>query len=248
MIGFGSGTDVGLTFDGAQEAVRRHCAFDDMHREPRTKATISIQDMFRALIVAPDGRTTDELMVHFRPVDHAPAADLGRYNDLMSSDWWDDVGRPRLSDLPGVEQDGDRWRFVGLPDPGEFDKEHARPLDDLREDPHNRVAATLDDEGIQRRSDVRTAVTGLWERLLGSEQITEETLRSDRTLRSVDWGEVKPLLLTLPGVSRETERPPDPEAIDVETMADVLEGYAAIEQEPTDVWRCDVREEAAPKP
>lgn len=40
----------------------------------------------------------------------------------------------------------------------------------------------------------------------------------------------------LPGISRTIERPPEPAEIEVETMADVLEGHYRLEADPVEVW------------
>lgn len=235
MMSLGSG-GAGLTPSGVQAVAQEHIEID-APRRPRTLGLHSVQDMYRSLIVSEGAHTRADLIPHFRPVqggDYDP--DRGRYSERMSRGWWDDVGRPNLAALPGVEDDGDALTFTGV-DADEFDEDHTRPLDDLRADPVVQVEAALDERGLARQTEPRTAIEAVVAHLADVQEATPDVL--SRQLRRSDHSldDLASDLGALPGVSRKTRTPPDPSEIEVETMADVLEGHERLAEGGAVVWR-----------
>jgi len=244
VISFGSGGDAGLTPDGVQAVASDHVDVD-MHRRPQTRTLHSLQDMYRSLVIREGPVATDALLEHFRPVDHSPDPSVGRYGALMANQWWSDVAREQFAAFPGVSAaDGDGsgpWEFVGV-DGAAFDDEPVRPLEELRADPLVRVEAALDERGVDRRSDRRSALVALVEALADAgraeaETLATETLATELRSWSLSLDDVADDLAALPGVEREVQHPPDPSEIAVETMADVIDGYEALDQGSTEVWR-----------
>lgn len=116
--------------------------------------------------------------------------------------------------------------------------------DDRRSDPETHVEAALDDLGIPRRSERREAILAFWRALRERGSAPADEL--DGAVRTASLAAVAGTLEDLPGVDREADQSPEPEEIDVETMADVIAGREALEAEPTETWRFD--DEAAAEP
>lgn len=228
------GGDAGLTPDGVRDAVTQYCEFEGYQRGT-LRSSQSIVDMYRALIVRPDPLPRDELMQHFRSVDQNPNPDVGAYDELQARQWWTEVGKPHLAALPGIEETDDGWRFIGV-DPAGFDDDYVRPLADLRDDPRVRAERSLDDLGVDRRSDAREAVLKLWDTLAAAESESISAAALDDAHRLVDLADHCETLADLPGVEREVIEPPSPEEHPIETYADVIEAREAVNREPDVEW------------
>lgn len=218
----------GLSREGVREAVDRHCEFAGHNT---TKSLLSVRDLYHVLIVR-DQATADELLDYFRPYsNHVP--EQGHYAEIAAEQWWMDVGAPQLAQLPGVVVDDAVVRFEGV-NPSDFDDEHVRPLEEIRNDPEVRVDLALDRLGVERGSDEREDILALLDALRESGSATSEDL--DRAVHGVSFAEHADTLAKLPGVERTEEHPPAPEEIEIETYADVLDARETVEQDAVVRW------------
>lgn len=150
--------EFGLTQKGCQAAVGE-LGIEALPRG-RTSSIISLTDMYAHLIKR--GRCEKaELLKHFTGVDAHPRPENGRYT--RADNWWGDMGRNLLAQLPGVEVDGanepgatEVVRFTGLGEArDEFDDDHVVTLAELRgvKDHATNVLADLG-VGIDRREQI----------------------------------------------------------------------------------------------
>lgn len=247
--------DLGLTPKGAMAVIARHCDVIGSEKET-AKNRLSLRDMFHHLIRRGEC-PAEELQTHFRPVEHHPDADRGRYTELMDSEWWADIGQPNLRALPGVSveeaetsTDPEVWRFAGLLEPPEdADAEDVVPLDDIRDDPALEAAAALDDLGIGV-GDRRDLLLDLFETIRNGDRTTSDLVaeiprdldgvrrrRGDE--RQFFGDKIRGPLSELPGVTVEKWEPRAPDEIPIETMADVLEAREELDREPREMWRAE---------
>ena len=230
-----SDSAMGLTETGVREAVYEHCDIQG-HRRPVNESKGYLTSIVRHLIKHGES-SKDDLLAYFNMgYTYEGNADpsVGRYTTATKGRWWDDVAEPQLSRLPLVEQTGEgTWRFSGV-NPEAFDDDHLVPLEEVRSRPRTKAEAVLDEQGVGVYSDRRDALLSAWDFLKSTRRASRETL-SNR-LDDFDVEEISATLSELPGVSREVNEPPEPEEIEVETMADVLEGRELLEQDATVEW------------
>lgn len=198
--------------------------------------------------------TENDLRRTYTPFDGAQES-IGRYNDRRK--WWDDVGRPALLDLPGIEESNDGLRFTGV-SPGEVG-ETCR-ASELEVSDHVRAEHVIITTEFRRRGAwvdrQREALLNTWEylRSIGGHTGRDEAelkgeLDSYGNIGYVErfWDETaRDALADMPGVEVTHEGgTPDPESIEVDTLADVIEGLREVgaadmdvQHKPgTEVWR-----------
>lgn len=226
-----TGSDDGFTKSGVTEAVDRHCSFDATLRGPRARSKKALERILMRLIVRGES-TTDGLLTYF-PTDDIHKPSQGRYGEHSGEQWFSEVAEPNLEALPCVEGSGDKWAFSGV-DSSDYDDEHVRGLDDLRNDPLLEAEQVLDNMGATRGSVRYDGVLAFYNELVEQETATTDVL--DRVTHRTTVGEVEDTLLELPGVERETVGPTKPADIEIETYADVLEAEEQLSGEPTVEW------------
>lgn len=226
-----TGSDDGLTASGVSEAINRHCSFDYPVRTTNARHKKALDRILMRLIVRGES-TTDDLLTYF-PADDISRPDQGRFAQHSGEQWFDDVAKPKLKALPCVTNDGDKWGFSGV-DSGEYDDEHVRELDDLRDDPLLEAEQVLDDLGATRGSVKYDGALAFYSALVDQGSATTDELNSVTHRTTV--GELEETLLGFPGVERETTGPAEPEDIEIETYADVLEAEEQLSGEPTVEW------------
>lgn len=257
---------LGLTQKGAYEAVSEYCEVEG-HQNGRSKSLLSLRDIYHHLIKRGECEK-EELLDHFRPVPHNHNSDVGRYTEMNANQWWSDVGRPQLRQLPGVEVESidkpgatERWRFTGIPPEvrDEFDPDdHLIPLTELR-GLKEQAADALDDMGVSgARRELLLSLyrslantTGGYTSAALAGMIPEDTRgvsriqtgTVERRQRQFFDEHLRDSLLELPGVTVETDEPPAPEEISIDTFADVLAAEEAVEQEERELWRVEKRVE-----
>jgi hypothetical protein len=236
-----AGGEYGLTpGSGVQEAVSRHCEFGGYGGLSATHE-LAVQDMLRYLVGVGEA-DRDALLEFFRPIDAHPDPDAWRYSEWMGDQWWRDVGS-QLEEIPGVQppaDDGDTWRFVGVPADALDAEEHTRPLEDLRADPEFRVEIALNERGVGIGKDVgsgvRDELLAAWEHLRAHGEASPDELER-RALRRTSIDEIAEDLEALPNVERVEEHPPEPEDLEISTYADVLAAKEAVDRDVTVEWR-----------
>lgn len=230
-----AGEQTALTQEGVTEAVSRHCEFDAPLPGPRARARKAVEGMLTHLMEKGEA-SSDELVDGYFEPDGLHKPSQLRYGDHTGDAWWRDVAAPQLSALPCVEIDegSGTCRFTGV-DSSDYADEHTLPLEDLRNDPEVGIEVELDDLDVPRRSDERDALLAFWRHL--SQHGSATTAELDRTVHGMAVADVASPLEDLSGVEREVNHPPDPEDIEVSTMADVVDGYRELEKDPTETWR-----------
>lgn len=225
--------DVGLTTTGVRRAVASHCELQG-DREGVGPQRQSLRSMLGAL-VRQDGPLSEyDLQAYFKPA-RQDAVDQGHYIGHKYSRFWNEVGRPQLLAVPGVEETDGGLHFVGA-DPSAFDvdTEHIRPLDELRADPRTKALTVLDDR-FGSHSAERENIMKLYDAITGAQQVGESELERKHvfTVSSDDLD----VLDDLPGIEREVRHPPEPKDIPIETYQDVLDAEQAVDQTAETVWR-----------
>lgn len=226
-----TGSDDGLTASGVSEAISRHCSFDYPVRTTNARHKKALERILQRLIVRGES-PTDELLVYF-PADDLDKPSQGLFGQYSEEQWFDDVAKPNLQELPCVEGSGDKWGFSGV-DSSKYDEEHTEPLDDLRNDPLLEAEQVLDDMGATRGSVKYDGALAFYSALVDQGSATTDEL--NRVTHRTTVEELEETLLEFPGVERETIGPAEPEDIAIETYADVLEAEEQLSGEPTVEW------------
>lgn len=192
-----------------------------------------------------------DLRRFYRPQTHAQP-ESGRYADR--GEWWSAVGRPQLLALPGVEESDDGLLFTGV-SPGEVDEtcraSELEVSDDVKAE-HVIITADFRRQGawVDRQRD---ALISTWNYLQSLGEMTESDVKAELdshgNIGSIDqfWRETgRDVLADMPGIEVTREGgTPDPESIEVETLADVIDGLRDVGaadldvtvREGTEVWR-----------
>lgn len=231
------GSKMALTRKGVNEAISQYCEIEG-YQKGTSKSRISLTNIVKHLMERGEA-SSEDLLEHFEPVPHTHNPSTGRYGSYHEDQWWADVGRPQLKAFPGVElidENEGRWQFVGV-DPSTFDDEYLVPIEDLRSETTVQIRNGLRDIGVNPRSERHEALVKLCDHLSYTESASTGEL--DRKLRRMDVSadDIESTLEEIPGVQRHVNGPPDPSEIEVSTMADVIEGYDALDQETIVEWR-----------
>jgi hypothetical protein len=231
---------VGLTTAGITQVTREHC---ELNFEVRAAGAVkdSRENLVRIVEYLQEHGEThrreflDAVYEPTGPGGNSPKH--GTYTRLNYDGWFADVGEPALRRLPVIEgdDDGDVWRFSGI-DADEHDDEHVVSLAKLRGDVDQVTENALDALGVARGADEREALRRFARRIRQDAPVSTGDLGADEET-GLAASDVADDLEQLPGIRHTVEEPPDPEELPVETMADVLEGYEALEAGPTEVWQ-----------
>lgn len=242
LLGGGATETTALAPPALRDEVRERVSVDAPLPGVRARQRKRIADVVEHLELRGETRR-DELVAMFFGGDDVQAPEQARYVD--GSRWFRDLAAPQLEQLPFVdvvdpEATVSTWRFIGDHDPDALliadrhvDDDAIGTLAEIRATPALRVRGILDERGIARRSDEREAIRKRWERL----QARGEAPADELDLAGADQ-DVAAVLEQLPGVTRTVDEP-DPEAIPVDTLADVLEGRERLEAGAIERWHYD---------
>lgn len=216
-----------------QNIIHEHTDLEG-HREGVSRQTTSIRRMYGALIRREGELTRDDLEDYYQP-HHTHNVTSGYYGEANYAEFYENVVREQLPNLPGVTRSGDSYEFAGIdPDADTVDEEHVRPLSELREDPRTGARNAIED-AHGPDTDASEDLLDLWDHVADAGETATEDMASARRLPDLE--EYADELADLPHIERERIGPPVPEEIEIETYADVLEAEERVGAGSVTEWR-----------
>lgn len=224
----GDGGYAGLTEQGCRTAVSEYCEVEG-DREGVGAQRQSLRAMLAALVRKGGPVEPNELEDYYQPAKQ-DVPDRGHYGGHRFPQFYEDVARPQLLAVPGVEERGGGLQFVGV-ETKEIgvDASDTRPLDTIRSDPRTHAQNEIA-ELVGFHSERYEALLGLWEYIAQSGRITDEQLRQVQRYELTE--QRASVLASLPAIERREESPPSPEEIEIDTYQDVLDAREATQHGP----------------